>query len=81
MEKNIYCVKDNLVGFGKIFDSYSDATAIREITMAVNSPRGMSLISDRPEDFSLYKIGTFNTDTGVFTPCLEFICNAPGRSE
>lgn len=81
MIKNLYSIKDSKVGYGQPFISHSDATAIRELHSAVNSPRGTTMIAECPEDFSLYALGSFNTDTGELISKCEFICNAPLRNE
>lgn len=81
MKKNIYSIKDVKVGYGIPFHSLSDATAVRELKVAVNAPKGTTIIADCPEDFQLYRIGSFDTDTGEFTNDFEFIQNAPIRDE
>ena len=81
MIKNLYSMKDVKVGFGIPFCSHSDATAIRELKVAVNAPKGSTLIADCPQDYELWKVGTIDTDTGIITPTVEFIQTAPKRDE
>lgn len=63
---SVYAVKDELVSFGAPFISENDAAASRLILNAFNIPN--SLYSTRPQDYTLYKIGTYDTESGELTP-------------
>lgn len=58
----VYAVKDRLTGFLPPTYDYSDGSAIRNFKFAVNNAD--SLFFKSPEDYSLYKIGNYNSDTG-----------------
>lgn len=44
----------------------SDASAIRAFKQALANPG--SIMNFKPEDFSLYQIGSFDVETGVINP-------------
>lgn len=48
------------------FFTFNDQTAIRILTDAVADPS--TVICQHPEDYSLYWVGTFDEDTGIFAP-------------
>lgn len=70
-----YSVRDNKVGFEpSILIDMNDATAKRGFGFQVNNATSMRNFS--PADYDLFKIGEFDTESGIFkaiTP--EFICN------
>lgn len=63
MKKNVYTVRDLCVGYTGIILDDNDASAIRGFKFAISNPDSMMFAS--PKDFSLMKIGTFDTDTGI----------------
>lgn len=75
MEYNVYSVRDCKVGFGNPFIDVSDSSAQRGFFFAYSNPS--SMVNFSPNDFSLYRIGRFDSDKGIIervTP--EFICCA-----
>lgn len=62
---NVYCIRDVKTGFlTPTFDS-NDETAIRNFSHAViNSD---SVLFSFAKDFSLYRLGTFDSDSGLLT--------------
>lgn len=78
MRKRLYSVKDNKVGvFCSPFNHVNDAEAIRDLTTVVNLEKGDSKLSTYPEDFDLYYIGEFDTDTGkMIQEEIEYVVNA-----
>lgn len=64
MNYSLYSIKDNKVGFLSLMQDVNDATAMRNFAFAINSSTGM--YSYAPGDFSLYRFGTFDTETGKF---------------
>lgn len=62
MKYGIYCMRDNVRGFLDPVLAESDALALRnyEFTMS----RESTLYSFRPSDFSFYKLGEFDSETG-----------------
>lgn len=67
MIKILYSVRDDLNDFGSVFTAPSDGFAKRDFASAVNNP-GPSAVSYSPKDFALYKLGTFDSETGVVKP-------------
>lgn len=62
----VYCVKDRLVGWLPPQLDQDDNTAVRNFAMAVKTADPKSLIGFKPKDFDLYKMGTFDSEKGVF---------------
>lgn len=72
---NVYSVRDSKVGYGNPFVDLSDSSAVRGFNFAFSNPT--SMVNFSPSDFSLYRIGSFDSDKGIIervTP--EFICCA-----
>lgn len=65
MEYNIYSIKDELVRFNQLFCMTSDDEAKRTFGLLANDPN--SEISKSPADYALYRLGTFNNETGKVT--------------
>lgn len=63
MKYPIYSYRDVKSGFGSPIVDQSDVTAIRGFSYAINGNNGIMNFS--PADFDLYKIGMYDTDTGV----------------
>jgi len=67
MEINIYSVLDKKA---KVYNNpqflINDAVAERTFRTVVNDKE--SLVSKYPEDYALYRIGTFDPATGILTP-------------
>lgn len=66
----VFAVLDSKVGsFGVPFTDQREGSAIRNFSDAVNdgsNPNNMW--HKHPEDFSLYRVGSYNTDTGELIP-------------
>lgn len=55
--------------FGNIFTDQQTASAIRNFSDAVNdSSNSNNLWNKHPEDFSLFKVGEFDNETGTLVP-------------
>lgn len=78
MKYPIYSYRDIKSGFGSPVVDQSDVTAIRGFSYAINGSNGIMNFS--PSDFDLYKIGTFDSDTGVIVPETVPILIANGSS-
>ena len=63
MKYPCFSIRDNAVAFGIPFFDMSEQSAIRGFNYQIN---GDGVISSFPEDYSLYKIGEFDSDTGSF---------------
>jgi len=51
--------------FGQPFQAKTQGEALRMFAAAVNQPD--SLLNDYPNDFTLYQIGSFNSENGLLT--------------
>lgn len=75
MVSNVYSVRDTKVGFSDPFICPNDSAASRALSFSFNNATNM--VSYSPADFNLYRIGTFDSDTGLIEKCLpEFVCCA-----
>lgn len=68
MKKGIYSLQDRLNGFMSITIDDKDEIAIRGFQHALACAPRDSLFMTNPDDYSLYKIGEFDTDSGQITP-------------
>lgn len=67
MKYNIYAYKDEKVQFlPNVICDIDDENAIRQVCVAFAK---VPITFGRPADYSLYRIGSFDTETGVLTPC------------
>lgn len=75
----LYAMRDVKAGFLTPTLESTDEIAIRNFQMAFKSARQDSLLFGFPEDYSLYRIGDYDTDSGSILPCAppQFLCNAP----
>lgn len=75
MESNIYSLFDRkMQKYGLPFNAPNDDIAKRMLISTINA--GGTTISDFPEDFSLFKLGKYNDDTGELKTEVKFITNA-----
>lgn len=90
MTFGIYSIRDVLTGFMTPVIEQSDAAACRNFRMACDTyPRsGSSMMQWKPEDFSFFKLGTFDSETGIISPFSQpelltsgFRLNKEGDSE
>lgn len=66
MTTNVYSIRDDVSGsFGNLFAHYSDEVAIRFFKFTLSRSEGIE--HDFPNDFTLYRVGSFNFDTGEIT--------------
>lgn len=61
---NIYSIKDNVAGFLQPTYSLYEPQALRDFSFALNQP---GLMNFKPEDYSLWHVGKFDTETGEIT--------------
>lgn len=66
MKFGIYSIRDVYTGFLAPTIESTDIVAQRNFEFAVNKPE--TLLYTRPGDYELYKIGEFESDSGVVTP-------------
>lgn len=70
MKLNIYVIKDKRSCFMTPTFDYNDAAAVRNFEHACRNVD--SLFNSHPADFSMYRIGEYDTESGVITPCEPF---------
>lgn len=66
----IYSINDALIGFQSPTIMNNDAFAMRSFKESFDGVKN-------PQDYSLWKIGSFDTDTGELISCVpEIVCRA-----
>lgn len=71
----IYSIRDVHTGFMTPTVDQNDASAMRNFGHAVMNAG--SLMNSHPKDYSLYRIGTFDTENGNIKTCIpELIVDA-----
>lgn len=67
MTYGIYSIYDSAAGvFTAPTIDISDGSAVRNFQMAIET--GSSAMNFKPDDFSLYQLGTFDVETGKIDP-------------
>lgn len=61
----VYSYRDSKVGFMPPQCDQTEQAAVRGFAYAINGNDGIMNFS--PKDFDLYKVGEFNTETGVLS--------------
>lgn len=65
MRQNFYSVFDSkLVSFTPPFQALRDEAAIRQFGDWVNDTNPQNTLAKHPEDYSLFRVGWFDADTG-----------------
>ena len=59
------------IEYGPIFFAKNDAVAVRQFN---NFMHGESILY--PDDYALYKVGDFDTETGAIVPAIQCIINS-----
>lgn len=74
MKYPMFSMRDEKVGFGQPMVHMSEEVARRDFAYKINQPD--SMMGFAPKDFSLYRVGEFDTDSAKIVPCLpEFVCS------
>lgn len=60
----VYSIRDALTGFMAPVCELSDAVAARNFSASVSDSRPGQLMNFRPSDFSLYRVGDFDSESG-----------------
>ncbi len=66
MEYPVYSIRDSRTGFMAPTLDQNDDAAARNFLFAVKNSR--DVMGAFPDEFSLYRLGTFDTESGVFSP-------------
>lgn len=67
MKYPMYAVRDIKVGFNQPMTDINDNTAERNFAYAINNPAN-GIMNFQPKDYDLYRIGIFETETGILEP-------------
>lgn len=67
MTYGIYAVRDVKMGYAQPILDSSDETAIRNFSSQCKNAQFNPTLFYNPQDFSLYKIGEYDTDTAMLT--------------
>lgn len=66
MIKHIYAIRDYKIGYTNLVVEDNEDVAIRSLKMALRNPD--TLFYNEPKDFALFRLGTYNTETGDIIP-------------
>lgn len=77
MKKRMYCVRDNKVSFWSPQEDQNDQSAIRNFGYLLTHN---DMIMYAPQDYDLYFVGTFDSDSGVMEPVTPIQFIASGAS-
>lgn len=77
----MYSIRDSKTGFMAPIAENNDAVATRNFSNAVGQPN--SVLGSHPGDFDLYKVGLFDSDSGIMTELSapEFVVSATSLKE
>ena len=78
MQLGMYCIQDMKTGFMTPTLDQNDLSAARNFASAVQQSQGV--LFTHAEDFRLFKIADFNTDSGVVTPLSPQVLIAEGSA-
>lgn len=71
----LYSIRDVKSTYMQVLTDHNDATAIRGFKQAVMVPD--SIMALHPTDFALYRVGSFDAETGEIVSCTpELLCDA-----
>lgn len=74
---NVYSIRDTLSGFLTPVLEHNDAIAMRNFSLACSKQANeSSTMRFRPSDYALYRIGTFDTESGALDRLdpVELVC-------
>lgn len=69
MRFGVYSMRDKLSGFARPTFEMNDPSAMRNFEMAVLNSDVQSVLHAHPEDFDLYRIAYFDSETGSMISC------------
>ena len=79
MLTNVYSIKDLKVGYEPPFLAQNDEIAVRQFHSAAKyGPVEQNRFKQNPMDYELYKIGTFDSATGVVSADVQYVTNLAG---
>lgn len=78
MKTNVYAIKDTKIGFESPFLRVNDDAAKRDFFSAAKFAPEPNRFQQTPADYELYRLGSFDTATGIFESNVEYLCNLIG---
>lgn len=78
MRLGVYCIRDIKAGWLTPNVDQNDATASRNFVHAMKNVN--SILYTHPKDFDLFKIGEFDTETGILYGLVEHVLVMEGAS-
>lgn len=82
MKYPMYCVRDTKVGFDpQIIIQANESAAVRGFKFLISNPEAMQ--GKFPEDYELYQVGEFDTDSGLIVSCAppQFVVSGGSLNE
>lgn len=73
--QNLYALKDVKSGFMSILVLKNDDLAIRSYKNMLNDSQS-NIVNTNPEDFELWCLGSYDTDSGLISPNVRFVCSS-----
>ncbi len=74
--QNVYSIRDEKTGFVNVFLEQTDEAAKRGFSFSVLNSK--SIMGFAPADFSLYRVGSYDLDTGVLSPVSPLVLLCTG---
>lgn len=78
MKLHLYAIRDSKTGYFAPSAEVNDFVAVRNFEHAVTN--GDSLLFSHSDDFDLFKIGEYDSDSGIVAPCVPHVHLMSGRS-
>lgn len=78
MTVNVYAIKDVKIGFESPFIRVNDDVAIREFHSAAKFANNPNRFQECPADYELWRLGSYNQETGVITSDVQYVINLQG---
>lgn len=75
MKFGVYSIKDLKTGFLPVTIEYNDDSAIRNFEHACSNAD--SLFFTHPSDYQMWKLGSYDNETGELISDMKFLCDAP----
>ena len=67
MKSPLCVIRDQLVGYMNPFIATNEDVAMRDFKVVINDDK--SMMYHNPAHFDLYRIGEFDSNTGIIDPC------------
>lgn len=75
MKLKLYALKDLKVGYMNVIQEANDDVARRNFRNLLTDPTP-NVVNRNPGDYEMWRIGTYDNESGEVVSDLSFICNA-----